>query len=302
MTIHVSCEAHAHNRFQQRTVRNFTDGQSSPEMVAKEHGFEVGKYIRRKSDKCLGKIEHFQGNKVRISIEEGPLIAGKAELSVEVLLSGKWKPCEIKDKPEKVNFDSPVVSLEWQTQVIKAQIVQKLWEMEHNCQHVAANLTVQVKPKGVFTTAPFPKHQLKLVPASWKVDAVDIGNPTLKDKLGLCLGQWSLAPGADPKHVFYIQGVYIPEKDGNTDNSFLAPFWFVKSSSKAAEANLEFHPKVLKYDKENRHQQVPILRNIKALSADEELVCYIPAKDPEPEHLQILPAPSKRQRTKASAA
>jgi hypothetical protein len=60
-------------------------------MVAKEHGFEVGKYILRKADKCLGKIESFHGNKVRISIEDGPLIAGKAELSVEDLLSGKWK-------------------------------------------------------------------------------------------------------------------------------------------------------------------------------------------------------------------
>ena len=106
----------------QRTVRGFTDGRASPERVAKENGFEVGMYIRRKSDKCLEKIEAFVGDKVHISIEEGPLNAGKASLSVAVLLSGKWRVTELKGKPEKVNFMSPVLSSELQAHVIKAQI------------------------------------------------------------------------------------------------------------------------------------------------------------------------------------
>ena len=292
----------------QRTVRGFTDGRASPEMVAKEVGFEVGKYIRRKSDKCLGKIEAFVGNKVHISIEDGPLNAGKAELSVGVLLSGKWKVTEIKEKPEQVSFMSPVLSIEWQAHVIKAQIVQKLWEMEKDeCQHVSANLTVQVKPKGVFTTAPFPKHQLKLAPATWKVESVEIGSAGIQDKLGICLGQWALGAGLTPKHVFFLQGVYIPEKDGIVqEKSFLAPFWFIKSTTKPDEANMEYHPKLLKHHQENRHGQIPVLRNLKPLSAEEELILHIP-KVPEVEHLTMLsnaaaaPQP-KRRRTKGSGA
>lgn len=285
----------------QRTVRGFTDGRASPEMVAKENGFEVGMYIRRKSDKCLEKIEAFVGDKVHISIEEGPLNAGKASLSVAVLLSGKWRVTELKGKPEKVNFMSPVLSSELQAHVIKAQIVQKLWEMEKDCQHVSANLTVQVKPKGVFTTAPFPKNQLKLVPVTWKVESMEIGSAGIQDKLGICLGQWTLGPGMSPKHTFFLQGVYIPEKDGIVqEKSFLGPFWFIRSTTTPADANVEYHPKLLKHDQENRHGQIPFLRNFKPLGTDEELILHIP-KVEEVEHLTMLsdaaaaPKPKRRR-------
>lgn len=70
-------------------------------------------------------------------------------------------------------------------------------------------------------------------------------------------------------------------KSGSYERAFLAPFWFVKSTDKRDEANMEFHPNVFEPDVVNQHGHVPILRNSKAIGRDQELICHIKPKAPE---------------------
>lgn len=286
-------------------MRSFTEGQRTMESVAMEHGFHKGCYIMRKSDKLVACIEAFQGDKVLTTIEDGPL-TGKATFLVEVMLGGKWKVVQKKKDPEIIDFQQivPLRSKEFQLHVAKGQIMQALWNLERDNQHVHANLKVQLKPRSVFTLAPFPRHQLKLVPVSWRIDGHEVGSSSSKDRiLGLCLGQWAISPGATPKHVFFVNGMFQPvDKDGSTERAFLAPYWFVKSTDKRDEANMEFHPNVFEPDAVNQHGQVPILRNSKAIGRDQELMCYIKPKAPEQEYLEPVQGPSKRLRSKKQAS
>ena len=279
-------------------------GQLSPQQLAAERGFKVGVFIQRKGDKTLAKIHSFKDSLVIVEMEDGPL-SGKAQFPVETLVSGKWKVSEAKATPEDVaDFMSvvPRKSHELHIQTIKGMILKAMWDLESTHEKAYGKLKIQLKPrKGVFVTQQFSKGSLKLVPTSCKIEGIQHGDKGYDDRTGLCLGRWNIDNSVYKKsgYVFYVHPMYVPTD--KPDKAFVNPFFFVKPTPFAEDANVELHPQPFSPEVFNKDGKIPVIRNTVALKAGDELVVYIPQTKPdEPEELQPV-VPSKRQRTKKGA-
>eukprot|EP00435_Cladocopium_sp_Y103_P036001 s2257_g9.t1 len=128
------------------------------------------------------------------------------------------------------------------------------------------------------------EHEVQLMRRIWNTIQVCLANK--KMRTFNALGQ------LNPEQVAAEHGF----------KAFVNPFFFVKSTPFAEDANVELHPQPFSPEDFNKDGKIPVIRNTVALKAGDELVVYLPqAKTDEPEELQPVPC-NKRQRTKKSPA
>ena len=276
--------------------------------LAMEKGFAVGQYIHEKKSKTTAKIVEFKGDLVVVDLDDESPLYGHAQFPVEQLVSGRWKVVQPKSEPQFVDdlkSMMPLKSNQLCIETIRAKIVVELWEKEKENKKVYEGLQVQMKPhKAVFATKSFGKNKLVLWPTGWKVDG-RLPENAIKTN-GMCLGQLSMS-GMEKAYLFHILPCYVPpDKDGNTEKSFLNPCFSIRVTRQQEEATVEVHPRFTPKDM-NHGMKIPCVRNIKPLEGGDELLCFVEAQSDETEKVPNMvsvdpepPAekPVKRQRTK----
>ena len=256
--------------------------------LVKEMGFAVGMSIYRKKDKVLGTIKAMQGDTITIEVDDGP-ISGEATVSAQSFRKGDWKVNKKKPEP---NLMAPccahngLTSKEMKIGVTKGKIMQTLLDLEKQHENKLDKVIMQVKPQRlVRATEVIKKGKLTLVPRSYKIETRDecaAGSVAL----GVIDGQkYQLAPRIQV------------QQEGGLDESFLHPFWMVRTTNKADEANMKI-VNTLKVDAKNNEVKIPIMQNIVDISLDETLKRYVEPKAGPPVEPLV---PAKRRRVGKSA-
>lgn len=269
--------------------------------LLQEGGFEIGQLIERKADRVMAKLDRVAGNKAVLLLQDGPL-SGWATVSVASLLKGEWKKAAPKVDPvELPDFHGclPTCSRELCLMQVKGSIAGKLLDLEKKHIKVHDGLKVFLKPmKAVIAQKRFGKGELVLVPSTTKI-------VTEQPQSGVCLGSVGLAQEIESADIsLWLAPCTILPKEGGLKQPFVAPFWFVRSTSVKEDANCEVVP-VMDSDHPNHLLKVPFLRNFKPIKSDEELLCFAEkvAKQASVEALtQMTPEPpTKRRRGKGQA-
>ena len=104
---------------------------SDPATLLKEHNYEIGQYVRRKRDKVLGQIQDVHGEKVTLSMEDGP-ITGMAHVAISSFIKGEWKVVPAPNTVEMVDFRhiTSQSSSEARCQIMRGEIQKKLVDLE----------------------------------------------------------------------------------------------------------------------------------------------------------------------------
>lgn len=272
------------------TMRSFDkDGKLvNEECLVHEVGFHVGQLVQRKSDKVKGTIKEIKDGKVYLELvdDEGNLKVVTA--TYRSFFSGEWK--EIKEKKSlSVEDLTPYLldaSAYWKTQVNKAKIIMELHDLHAKHASVIGNLTMNVRPtRGIFSKCSYSEKKLFLVP--------------LTDKIGEKQPQAGMWVEIGKEKKFYLQGHNMVKvnDDGLDPETFLHPFWLVRTSPDHDEVNMEI------VSKRHGDFNIPVMTNITEVSPGDELVRYVAKKASEIEDLEeVEDSASKRRRIRKKGA
>ena len=261
------------------------DGKLKSEVdLVMEMGFAVGMSIYRKKDKVLGTIKTMQGDTITIDVEDGP-ISGEATVSAQSFRKGEWKVNKKKPEPSLMApccSHNGLTSKEMKIGVTKGKIIEKLLELEKQHEDKLDKVIMQVKPQRlVRATEVIKKGKLTLVPCSYKIETRDE------------LAAGSVALGVIDGQKYQLAPCIQVQQEGGLDESFLHPFWMVKTTNKADEANMKI-VNMVKIDTKNDEFKIPIMQNIVDISLDETLKRYVAPKA-ESEVEPMVPAVKRRR-------
>jgi hypothetical protein len=271
-------------------MRNLTaDGKlHQPCLVVQEMGFAVAMCVQRKADKMVAHIEKMSSDGIVLLTEDGQVIAPIASF-----IKGEWKPYSAQPDPVEIEswqLYSPHVSKEFACFRMKAVIMEELCELTHKYKDVNASLKVFVKPKKfVVSTDKFAIGKLILVPSTLKVESGSGSMASNAVDLGMISEQ----------RFWLSPTVNMPLRAGAVP-AFIAPFWFIETSSEMKEANMEFthFSKKLGGGSESKFT-VPVLKNTKAIKDGDRLCFYVQKVMPRVEELTRLGEASAKKARKS---
>ena len=204
------------------------------------------------------------------------------------VFSGEWKAIKEK-KSLSVEDLTPYLldsSAYWKTQVNKAKIIMELHDLHAKHASVIGNLTMNVRPtRGIFSKCSYSKNKLFLVP--------------LTDKIGEKQPQAGMWVEIGKEKKFYLQGHNMVKvnDDGLDPETFLHPFWLVRTSPDHDEVNMEI------VSKRHGDFNIPVMTNITEVSPGDELVRYLAKKASPIEDLEeVEDSGSKRRRIRKKGA
>lgn len=230
-------------------------------------GFRPGMTVLRKADQIKGVINAISQDGVVLH-----LVGSNEEVvaSCDSFLKGKWR--EIKENAPRKNIDdwgkiSQDESLPWHMSMLRAKIMYSMDEQWQNLGFQIADLKVEVK--NVIADKDFPVHKLDMGVATMKINIIPDDPETESDgiKIGMFRGH----------QVMLVGNCVLPKQhETNPNQGFLNPTWFVKTSSKKNEANMEWTgcTPTADLDIEGWKIQLPSIRNFKRISKGDTLVLY----------------------------
>ena len=234
--------------------------------MVQELGFELGMHVQRRADKAEGEILEMSGSSVVLAME-----AGRFNVDCSAFMKNEWKIVKKSMQPVQFPYDVFKEHCGHQNHamaeiVAKGQLAEALLKLEEKFLRCVQGVSIAWKPsRGVVAVQRFPKGKLTLAPSSYVISrkATALG---VKVEMGMG-GEdvWYLHPcicGPDNHHLL-------------KPHSFLAPFWFVKKSAVAEEANV--HMKNVN----SGSMVIPCLVNSKEVNEQEELIQYSPKPEPE---------------------
>ena len=174
---------------------------------------------------------------------------------------------------------APMRNVDYQWDVAQAMVKCALWKAEDEHKDVLRDLSVTLSPASavtVKTTKPFTSGALVLVPVTTTITkgcadkkkvaanrAVDVAMDFQNIKV-VSLSRKVDAPKKEP------EGVASGQSRIKEVVAFVPPYWLVKTTDRAHEANVSTHMKVVDGIK------IPVLKNSKAIAANQELYLLIP--------------------------
>ena len=272
-----------------KTMRSFDkDGKLvNEECLVHEVGFDVGQLVQRKSDKVKGTIKELKDGKVYLEVVDDEGNLKNVSATYRSFFSGEWKTIKEK-KSLSVEDLTPYLldsSAYWKTQVNKAKIIMELHELHAKHASVISDLTMNVRPtRGIFSKCSYPKNKLVLVP--------------LTDKIVEKQPQTGMSVEIGKEKKFYLQGHNLIKvnDDGLEAETFIHPFWLVRTSHEHEEVNMEI------VSKRHGDFNIPVMTNITEVSEGAELVRYLAKRASPIEDLEVVDDSTKRRRIRKKGA
>jgi hypothetical protein len=209
----------------------------NPDQHLHEVGFNVGTVVCRKQDKLVGTISVL-GALSQVLTQAGDTV----EVPVEKLMAD-WKPTTTShsavDEEELCpdDFRSCVAdrSISFQTMVHKQELFQQLHQLAQKYPINVDRLKVMVKPKEIYVKHACKKNELVLVPITLKIDHKRLkGVEDVVPTTGIDVGTvgdviyWLTSSNQQPNNKKSVVG-------------FVAPFWWMATSVKLEDCNIELH-------------------------------------------------------------
>ena len=230
-------------------------------------GFSPGMTVLRRADQTKGVIKAITHEGVVLKLWETD---EEVVASCDSFLKGKWR--EVKEKAPRKSIDdwgkiSQDESLPWHMSMLRAKIMHSMDEQWQHLGFQIADLKVEVK--NVIAAKDFSVNKLDMGVATMKINIIPDDPETESD--GIQIGMFR------GHRVMLVGNCVLPkESETNPNQGFLNPTWFVKTSSKKTESNMEwigFTPKA-DLDIEGWKVQLPSIRNFKKISQGDTLVLY----------------------------
>ena len=272
-----------------KTMRSFDkDGKLvNEECLVHEVGFHVGLLVQRKSDKVKGMIKDLKDGKVYLELQDDEGNQKIVTATCRSFFSGEWKAIKEKKKLAVEDLTPYLLSssAHWNTQVNKAKIIMELHDLHAKHAPVIGNLTMDVRPtRGIFSKHAYSKNKLCLVPLTDKIAE--------KEPMG---GFW-VEIGKEKKFYLQAHNLIKVNDDGLDPDTFIHPFWLLRTSHEPEEVNMEVVAK--------RHGDfhIPVMTNITEISPGDELVRYLAKRASPIEDLEVVEeTETKRRRVRKKA-
>ena len=272
-----------------KTMRSFDkDGKLvNEECLVHEVGFHVGLLVQRKSDKVKGMIKDLKDGKVYLEMQDDEGNPKIVTATYRSFFSGEWKAIKEKRKLAVEDLTPYLLSSSehWNTQVNKAKIIMELHDLHAKHASVIGNLTMDVRPtRGIFSKHAYSKNKLILVPLTDKIAE--------KEPMG---GFW-VEIGKEKKFYLQAHNLIKVNDDGLDPDTFIHPFWLLRTSHEPEEVNMEVVAK--------RHGDfhIPVMTNITEISPGDELVRYLAKRASPIEDLEVVEeTETKRRRVRRKA-
>jgi hypothetical protein len=238
----------------------------NPDQHLHEVGFNVGTVVCRKQDKLVGTISVL-GALSQVLTQAGDTV----EVPVEKLMAD-WKPTTTShsavDEEELCpdDFRSCVAdrSISFQTMVHKQELFQQLHQLAQKYPINVDRLKVMVKPKEIYVKHACKKNELVLVPITLKIDHKRLkGVEDVVPTAGIDVGTFDNV-------VYWLTSSNQQPNSKKNVVGFVAPFWWMATSVKLEDCNMELHS--------CKDYSIPVARNMVSLKPGDRLVLHRPAK------------------------
>ena len=166
-----------------------------------------------------------------------------------------------------INDDSnPAKSKSWSVDAVSGLITATLRSCFVSTE-MHDNTVIYQNPHKVLATNTIKANELLLVPATTKVDRTGAFNKIL-------IGSYEVAGTNKEEKFFLAPQIGMPlDKDGNrSDNAWIAPFWFVRTTTETSKANCQI--KYEQYKVLDMTIKIPILKNTQKINKYEEPIMY----------------------------
>ncbi|CAJ1452428.1 unnamed protein product [Effrenium voratum] len=254
----------------------------NPVAVLQELGYQVGDHVRRKADRTQGVIKDIQKEKVRVEVD-----GVTCKVFLAAFMSQEWVRVVPKAVAETMAFNEhwPSQNSSFQLQLTSSKIMLELRAQSDKFEGEGwAKLHAQVKPnKSLACAGKFQKHELTLIPVTGKI--------------GSHAGFKEI-----PASSFNVQTSWGDDATEESEQGFMAPFWFAQLTHNSELANLQLH-----WLRADSGIKIPCFRNGKALKEGDRLMYFKEKRKAEVALLEQSPgktkvhAPAKRCRTADAA-
>lgn len=243
------------------SLREFTQDASlgNPCQVVVEKGFAVGMSIQRKADKVIGCIQSLAGDQVGVQTKDSLMQVAVGEFVDKLWVKYDDKSQLIEEVLDWQQYSS-INSTEFKIMNIKAAVTQELFALVQKHEPTGDSLQLFSKPKKyAVVSSKIDKGKLILVAASLRIGSSRDGVvPSGSFGIGL----------VDGIAYFISPSVTFP---GTRATPFIAPFWFMESSSDESAVNMEVSSSLIKVPDVGIFQ-IPVVKNICALLPGQKLI------------------------------